>query len=1199
MPLKQRWLSVFLVIGLMLSLCPITGNAVYSGSDSAESYGLVGLKFEYNEKQQSNFIKLTADMTGYDIANDTGGKFFEHIKDADGFVKIGIIDANTWRGENRDAVRKALTASDVSAWESFGGIRIEIKSDELKSMIVDGKEKEHGVPGDRRLVITKKMELDDLPSVAGQKIYNGTVMAFAWLNGMNVDSGYGVTGTGGKYFAESDYVGVKDGKIDAPMCLIDWYRIENTGEKYLEDDPQVQGIPMVFPKPNPTRENFTFSGWYTDRGEQVKEGALVPNAVEGGGSLKKIAYYAHWVERINDVQIESIDVPRALQKPDVEANLKRSANRGVLEVSSVTWKDPNGRVLGEDDVFQGSTAYTVIVEVRAKENFKFDGKLDIMTINGHPAKVVSDEHIWPSDYLKLSYTFPPTGEVVKLTYDYNDDDMREDNFVTTAVGNTVTLTEPRPWNSNEFQYWYDAANDTFYNAGEAYPVSGAAVLKAIWKIDLNGATINVEAPVCEREPQMELGIEETAPYTGEISWKSDAGAEVSGNFDYSTVYIATITLTAKSADMSKGKYTDNGYSFLSTATGNVVNGTVSNCTVTPPAGIGNTLTFDVTFEATAAEVPYSITYDPNGATDGKVDRGSVAKGGDITLAEPGSYIKPGYTQTGWSLEKNSKEPVTEFKNVQEHKIVYAIWEPKQVIWEKPSYDTYTYGTEITPSAPIPAPAVDPSGPEDAENGTVRYELTGGSAALAEYGLTFRSDGTITGTPKKAGSIQGVQVTVTAKNGSSYRVNYNPIPIGKADLTITPKTTLNTTTSRVSSLRVSDFIFRATVKLDDTVAELFNAQLGTPDKTGAFTGNGVTITFCKEDGTPLTGLPTMAGTYKYKVSVPKDDNTTFNDYILKQLTETGTLGVLRVTDSVDTDIRPGDSTGGNNGGGTSAGGKGHTVTYKPGDHGTFNTGEKTTETVSNGKCPTHVPNTVPERGWHFLGWSSDGKTIVDPKKIPVTEDITYTALYGKADHVSYMMGRTDGTFDPDGNMTRAEAATILSRLTVGFTEGGTYPMAVFSDVTAGKWYTQYVNFATNKGIINGYPDGSFRPDGKITRAEFATMIANYLGLSKAYAASRYTDVDGHWGSVYITALDQRGLINGYPDGTFRPDRTITRAEAATMMNGAIDRTPDETLDLPAGGYVNPFPDVTVSAWFYEQVMEATVDHAIPDFHKNKT
>ena len=274
----------------------------------------------------------------------------------------------------------------------------------------------------------------------------------------------------------------------------------------------------------------------------------------------------------------------------------------------------------------------------------------------------------------------------------------------------------------------------------------------------------------------------------------------------------------------------------------------------------------------------------------------------------------------------------------------------------------------------------------------------------------------------------------------------------------------------------------------------------------------------------------------------------------------------------------------------------TVTYNAGSHGALAAGAKSSEQVKRNESPKNVPAVVANAGYAFIGWTADGKTLVDPAAQTITKNTTFTAVYG--DHLNYMVGRSAMEFVPNGNLTRAEAAAILSRLTEGFAEDGTYPAAPYSDLNTAAWYAKYVNFAASKGIVNGRPDGTFDPDASITRAEFATMIANFAGVGRVEAPSASNDVAGHWAAGYIVALERANIVTGYEDGTFRPNANITRAEAATMVNGAIDRTPDTALDLAANSYTNPFTDVTAGQWFFAQVMEATVNHVTAHFHTEK-
>ena len=194
----------------------------------------------------------------------------------------------------------------------------------------------------------------------------------------------------------------------------------------------------------------------------------------------------------------------------------------------------------------------------------------------------------------------------------------------------------------------------------------------------------------------------------------------------------------------------------------------------------------------------------------------------------------------------------------------------------------------------------------------------------------------------------------------------------------------------------------------------------------------------------------------------------------------------------------------------------------------------------------------------------------------------------ADHYAYLMGYPDGTVRPGGSITRAEATTIFFRL---LTEESRSQFWVtenrYSDVSAGRWYNNAVSTMTRAGIVNGYPDGTFRPNAPITRAEMAKIIALFAKLEPS--AERFPDTAGHWAEAYIRLAAGNGWIEGYPDGTFRPNQSITRAETVTMIDRVLERVPkDESRLLPHETMLT-FPDCRPGQWFYIAVQEAANSH----------
>ena len=191
-----------------------------------------------------------------------------------------------------------------------------------------------------------------------------------------------------------------------------------------------------------------------------------------------------------------------------------------------------------------------------------------------------------------------------------------------------------------------------------------------------------------------------------------------------------------------------------------------------------------------------------------------------------------------------------------------------------------------------------------------------------------------------------------------------------------------------------------------------------------------------------------------------------------------------------------------------------------------------------------------------------------------------------DHYAYIVGYEDGSVQPEGDITRAEVATIFFRLLTDESRDAFWSQTNdYTDVPADAWYNNAVSTLTNAGIIDGYEDGTFKPDGNITRAEFATIAVRFFEATYD-GEDLFSDIAGHWAQDYINEAANAGIVDGYPDGTFRPQQYITRAEAMTMVNRTIDRHPDADHLLDD---MIVWPDNPETAWYYEQVQEATNSH----------
>ena len=198
-------------------------------------------------------------------------------------------------------------------------------------------------------------------------------------------------------------------------------------------------------------------------------------------------------------------------------------------------------------------------------------------------------------------------------------------------------------------------------------------------------------------------------------------------------------------------------------------------------------------------------------------------------------------------------------------------------------------------------------------------------------------------------------------------------------------------------------------------------------------------------------------------------------------------------------------------------------------------------------------------------------------------------FNTAEHFAYVNGYPDGTVKPEGNVTRAEVAAILYRvMDADCVKTYETTRCSFSDVVRGDWFNTYVATLENAGVIvDTRTNGKFRPNEAITRAELAAMLAQFADIKSA--ANSFNDVSArHWASDEIAVCAKMGWINGYPDGSFRPDATITRAEMMAMINRALDRTPKSVSDLLSG--MKTWSDnANTGAWYYLDVQEATNSH----------
>lgn len=226
---------------------------------------------------------------------------------------------------------------------------------------------------------------------------------------------------------------------------------------------------------------------------------------------------------------------------------------------------------------------------------------------------------------------------------------------------------------------------------------------------------------------------------------------------------------------------------------------------------------------------------------------------------------------------------------------------------------------------------------------------------------------------------------------------------------------------------------------------------------------------------------------------------------------------------------------------------------------------------------------------YAGWTkrSSGSSVqIESPNKPKQDN---SLRFNTEDHFAFVNGYPDGTVKPTGDVTRAEVAAILYRvMDADCVKTYETTRCSFSDVVRGDWFNLYVATLENAGVIvDTRTNGKFRPNEAITRAELAAMLAQFADIKSA--ANSFNDVSArHWASDEIAVCAKMGWINGYPDGSFRPDATITRAEMMAMINRALGRTPKSADDLLSG--MKTWRDnANVNAWYYLDVQEATNSH----------
>ena len=533
--------------------------------------------------------------------------------------------------------------------------------------------------------------------------------------------------------------------------------------------------------------------------------------------------------------------------------------------------------------------------------------------------------------------------------------------------------------------------------------------------------------------------------------------------------------------------------------------------------------------------------------------------------------------------------------------------------------------------------------------------------------------TVTLTDAEGNSLIKKNLTVTAKEAETIKNAYFCVAVTAADdatkAVFTAEPRYATTTTVKDMTRTSDgtavegsFVFPEQSVLTFTkegtyaftVKEVFDEHIKvnhtTYDDTEYTMAVNVTkdegenklnaaVSFTKGEGNPTSNI-TFNNTYKtpviptYTFDLNDPDTITVNKEFVSKYGRSATMS-FTATATIEKQetyiiVNPGiDNNVTNNGSAvtgeptyTKVGEATGTVTLKTDTIKAFDFGKDSNGKDSNGKDskfqlePGYYRITVEETNmgndryvnYYTEPYTHTYKFTVDNKgqisiKTPITFTITneYTKRHTAAtpskptlntgDHYAYVMGYPDGTVRPNGSITRAEVSTILFRLLSDKTRDEYFTTeSSFTDVKAGAWYNNSIATLEKAGVIvDTAKGGAFRPNEAITRAELAAMLAQFSD-AKPVKGVKFSDVSAeHWAYEAIAIAAKMGWIEGYPDGTFRPDATITRAEMMTLVNRALERVPSDEDHLLSKRVMLTFPDCKSGDWFYIAVQEATNSH----------
>lgn len=775
-------------------------------------------------------------------------------------------------------------------------------------------------------------------------------------------------------------------------------------------------------------------------------------------------------------------------------------------------------------------------------------------------------------------------------------------------GQQATVEQPEESSVNEGgnTYTFEGWKNGEANVGEKIDISGNVTLTGTWSKTANTASYTVNY-LWNGEPiPGATSAQKTAEYGTEVTEfpieiegytpvKESETITIDADNSKNVInlnYYKNVTLTANSDTVTYDGQPHDGSPYSCDALGLLPGHTVESVEYTcePQSNVGE---YDIKLNnAKIVDVDgkdvthlYQITYNYGKLTIKPCDVTVTIKG------NTGTYEYDGTEKTveGYTLDiSNDLYKAADVKRVDSQAKIRATVPGTYQMGLKPeNFENTNLNFNVTfvvkpdgkltiENRPITITANDVTGKYDGQpHGENGYSITAGSLVDGHAATV-----TISGSKTDAGEyeellVPNVTKIVDAKNKDVtgyYDISYEDgtLTINKRSVTLTSET--------------------ASKVYDGT-------PLTKPEVT--VTGDGFVdgeVTDIKATGT-ITDVGTVTNTIEYAAT---DKFKTDNYDITKN---EGTLKVTPVTDKVTVTIKGNTKTVRYNG-------KEQSVTGF-----TYTAPEGVTVALRDSKAEAKGT----DKGTYYMGLTKDDFTVSSeiykefeiivndgyleitrsgghhPRPKPTVEIEDDDALgLNTTDHFAYIVGYGNGEVRPQNNITRAEVATIFFRLlTDDVRDENLTKTNRYSDVAATAWYNTAVSTLSSMGIITGYPDGTFRPNAAITRAEFAAIAARFDSNGDKTTA-KFSDIATHWAKDEISIAYNNGWITGYPNGTFGPQRDITRAETMTLVNRVLNRQPETENDL-LPNMVTWTDNANPNAWYYLAVQEATNSH----YYKFKT